>query len=143
MKREPIYKALFKLISSVDGIVTSSRILLHWDDVSPNEQPALFLAQDTQLAEQVTGFPTKYLLGAKIWIYAHRDSSDEVPSAQINNILDELDWALMPSPSPTFKQTLGGLVEHCWISGAIETDEGTLGNQAVAIVPIQMLVVAS
>jgi hypothetical protein len=143
MKREPIYKALFAKLSAIDGIVTASRILLHWDDVSPNQQPAMFLAQDTQQAEQITGFPTKYLLGAKVWIYAHRDTSEEVPSAQINNILDALDAALMPDPSPTFKQTLGGLVEHCWISGAIETDEGTLGNQAVAIVPIQMLVVAS
>jgi hypothetical protein len=141
MKREPIYKALFQLVSSIDGLTTSSRILAHWDDVSPNEQPALFMAQDTQQAEQVTGFPTKYVLGAKVWIYAHRDTSNEVPSAQINNILDALDEVLMPSPSPTFKQTLGGLVEHCWISGAVETDEGTLGNQAVAIVPIQMLVV--
>lgn len=143
MKREPIYKALFAKLAAIEGLATASRILLHWDDVSPNQQPALFLAQDTQQAEQVTGFPTKYTLGAKVWIYAHRDSADEVPSAQINNILDALDAALMPSPSPTYKETLGGLVEHCWISGAIETDEGTLGNQAVAIVPISMLVVAS
>jgi hypothetical protein len=143
MKREPIYKALFKLLSNIDGLVTTSRILAHWDDVSPNMQPALYMCNDTQQAEQITGFPTKYLLGAKVWIYAHRDTADEVPSAQINNILDALDEALKPVSSPTYKQTLGGLVEHCWISGAIETDEGTLGNQAVAIVPIQMLVVAS
>jgi hypothetical protein len=31
-------------------------------------------------------------------------------------------------------------VKHCWISGAIETDEGVLGGQAVAIVPIEILV---
>lgn len=143
MKRETIYKALFARLEAIDGIQTCSRILQHWDDVSPNMQPAIYMAQDTQLAEQVTGFPTKYLLGAKVWIYAHRDTGEVVPSAQVNNILDALDEALKPAPSPTNKQTLGGLVEHCWISGAIETDEGTLGNQAVAIVPIQMLVVAS
>jgi hypothetical protein len=143
MKRETIYKALFELIRNLNGAATTSRILAHWDDVPPNMQPALYLTNDTQQAEQVTGFPTKYLLGAKIWIYCHRDSGEEVPSAQINEILDGLDEVLKPSESPTNKQTLGGLVEHCWISGAIETDEGTLGNQAVAIVPIQMLVVAS
>jgi len=66
-----------------------------------------------------------------------------VPSVQINQILDELEAALAPPPGPSFKQTLGGLVEHCWINGEIQTDEGTLGNQAVAIIPIRMLVVAS
>lgn len=143
MKRETIYEALFKLIADIDGIALASRILQHWDDVSPNNQPALFVAQDTQMAEQITGFPTKYVLGAKLWIYTHRDSNGIVPSAQINNILDAVDRALAPVPATGNKQTLGGLVEHCWIDGAIETDEGLLGNQAVAIVPIRMLVVAS
>ena len=36
-------------------------------------------------------------------------------------------------------QTLGGLVSDCWISGKIETDEGALGGQAVAIIPIEMI----
>lgn len=143
MKREPIYQALFDLIAGIENIATCSRILQHWDDVSPNNQPALFVAQDSQAAEQVTGFPTKYILGAKLWIYTHRDSNGIVPSAQINNILDAVDRALAPLPATDNKQTLGGLVHHCWIDGAIETDEGLLGNQAVAIVPIRMLVVAS
>ena len=34
------------------------------------------------------------------------------------------------------KQTLGGLVAHAWIDGVIETDEGVLGDQAVAIIPV-------
>lgn len=143
MKREPIYEALFNKLSDIQGIATCSRILQHWDDVSPNNQPALYVAQDSQQAEQVTGFPTKYVLGAKLWLYTHRDTNGIVPSTQINNILDAVDEALAPVPASGNKQTLGGLVEHCWIDGAIETDEGLLGNQAVAIVPVRMLVVAS
>lgn len=143
MKREPIYKALFDRINEINGISTCSRILQHWDDVSPNMQPALFLAQDSQGVGQVTGFPSKYVLGAKLWIYTHRDTNGEVPATQINNILDAVDAALAPDPQTLNKQTLGGLVEHCWIDGSIDTDEGLLGNQAVAIVPIRMLVVAS
>ncbi len=143
MKREPIYQALFDRINEIDGISTCSRILQHWDDVSPNMQPALFLAQDSQAAEQVTGYPTKYVLGAKLWVYTHRDTNGQVPATQINNILDAVDGALAPDPMTLNKQTLGGLVEHCWISGSIDTDEGLLGNQDVAIVPISMLVVAS
>lgn len=141
MNRETIYKALFDKLAAIESLNTASRILAHWDDVPASMQPALYMAQDTQLAEQVTGFPTKYTLNAKIWIYTHRDTSNTIPSTQINNILDAIDEALRPDPSPTNKQTLGGLVHHCWINGSIETDEGTLGNQSVAIVPITMLVV--
>jgi hypothetical protein len=140
INREAAYGALFNLILELDGIPTCSRILAHWDDVSPSQQPAIFLAQDTQLATQTKGMPSIYLLGAKLWIYAHRDTNEVVPSSQINNILDAIDGVLMPSPSPDYKQTLGGVVQHCWINGAIETDEGTLGNQSVAIVPITMQV---
>jgi hypothetical protein len=142
MNREAIYSALFKLISGIDGVETFSRILAHWDDVSPNMQPAMYMTCVSQRAEQVTGFPTKYVLDAKIWLYTHRDTNGEVPSVQINNLLDKLDAVMRPPSNPTFKQTLGGLVEHCWIDGEIATDEGTLGNQSVAIATIRMLVVA-
>lgn len=143
MNREAIYSALFDLLKKMDGINEFSRILAHWDDVSPSMQPALYMTVVSQNAEQVTGFPTKYTLDAKVWIYTHRDTSGVVPSVAINQILDELDAVLKPPAGPSFKQTLGGLVEHCWINGEIVTDEGTLGNQAVATVPIRMLVVAS
>lgn len=141
MNREAIYKALFAKLESIEQLTTASRILQHWDDVSPNQQPALFMCNDTQNAEQVTGFPSKYKLGAKVWIYCHRDTNGIVPSAQVNDILDAIDEALRPLPSPVNSQTLGGLVHHCWVDGPIETDEGTLGLQSVAIVPISMLVV--
>lgn len=140
INRESAYGALFDLLSQIDGIPTFSRILAHWDDVSPSQQPAIYLAQDTQQATQAKGMPMIYVLGAKLWLYAHRDTNDIVPSTQINNILDAIDAILTPNPTPEYKQTLGGVVEHCWINGAIITDEGTLGNQSIAIVPISMQV---
>lgn len=143
MNREAIYSALFDRLAALDGLTTASRVLAHWDDVAPNMQPALYMTVVSQQAEQVTGFPSKYSLDAKVWIYCHRDTSEVVPSAAVNNLLDEMDAALAPPPGPGFKQTLGGLVEHCWVNGEIVTDEGTLGNQSVAIVPVRMLVVAS
>lgn len=143
MNREAIYSALYRLLTGIDGIETFSRVLAHWDDVAPNAQPALYMTVVSQRAEQVTGLPTKYVLDAKLWVYTHRDSAGEIPSVAINRILDALDAALKPAPGPSFKQTLGGLVEHCWIDGEISTDEGTLGAQSVAIVPVRMLVVAS
>ena len=143
MNREAIYGALFKLLETMPSGQTFSRILAHWDDVPATMQPAIYMTCVSQNAEQVTGFPTKYILDAKVWIYTHRDTAGDIPSVAVNRILDELDSVLRPDPSPTYKVTLGGLVHHCWIDGEITTDEGTLGNQAVAIVPIRMLVVAS
>jgi hypothetical protein len=35
---------------------------------------------------------------------------------------------------------LGGLVTHCWIEGRIEIHPGDLDGQAIAVVPIRMLV---
>ena len=61
----------------------------------------------------------------------------------VNQLLDELDEVLRPPVGPSFKQTLGGLVEHCWIEGEIHTDEGWLGLQSIAVVPVRMLVVAN
>ena len=75
--------------------------------------------------------------------YAHRDTAGIVPSVAVNQILDELDEVLRPPVGPAFKQTLGGLVEHCWIEGEIHTDEGWLGLQSIAVVPLRMLVVAN
>ena len=45
------------------------------------------------------------------------------------------------APPPGFDRlTLGGLVHTCEIAGTIETDEGTLGQDAVARVPVRIVV---
>lgn len=143
MKRELYYAALFKRLQQMPSPVQCERVLAHHEDVPANLQPAVFMTVTSQNAEQVTGLPTKYLLDAKVWIYAHRDTAGDVPSVTVNRILDELDEVLRPPVGPAFKQTLGGLVEHCWIEGEIHTDEGWLGLQSIAVVPIRMLVVAN
>jgi hypothetical protein len=143
MKRETCYQALFKRLQQMPTPVQCERILPHHEDVPANLQPAVFMTVTSQTAEQVTGLPTKYHLDAKVWIYAHRDTAGVVPSVAVNQILDELDEVLRPPVGPAFKQTLGGLVEHCWIEGEIHTDEGWLGLQSIAVVPLRMLVVAN
>ena len=162
MKRELYYAALFKRLQQMPSPVQCERVLAHHEDVPANLQPAVFMTVTSQNAEQVTGLPTKYLLDAKVWIYAHRDTAGDVPSVTVNRILDELgrcfaehartmmravhaelDEVLRPPVGPSFNQTLGGLVEHCWIDGEIHTDEGWLGLQSIAVVPVRMLVVAN
>lgn len=139
MTREPVYAALFSLLSNIAPFVTTSRKLMHWDDVSIGAQPALFMAQRGETAQITRGQPTRWLLEVDIYIYV-KTAGATAPAQLINPLLDAITAALAPSVSPDYTQTLGGLAHHCWIEGRIETDEGTLGDQAVAIIPIRILI---
>jgi len=138
VNRETIYSALFQRLQTASDFVTCSRNLKHYSDVSPSEQPAIFVAQGSQHAEHIKGFPTKYTLQAKAWIYTNDPDPSKPPAYAINNILDQVDEVMKPD-APQDKQTLSGLVEDCWIDGEIVTDEGTLGDQSVAIFTIKIL----
>jgi hypothetical protein len=126
-------------LQAATGAITSSRTLKHWSDVAPVSQPALFQAHKNDTAEvPVRGAPTKWNLRFDIYLYVNTAGKEMPPSQEMNPLLDAIDAALAPTAG-TEVQTLGGLVHHCWISGSIETDEGTLGDQAVAIIPVDIL----
>ena len=142
MNREALAIALFNLIKTPSALVTTSRRLRHWADVPGEDQPAMFQAQGKEsidTAAQKMGGPNVHRLEFSVYIYTH--STDlTIPSASLlNPILDAIEKALTPTPGT--KQTLGGLAQHAFISGSIETDEGVLGDQAVAIIPIEILAV--
>lgn len=139
INREAIYSVLFVLLQNCAPFKTASRRLVHWTDVDGTQQPALFLAQGAQISTQETRQPTKWLLKAEIYVYARTDGG-AAPGPLLNQLLDAIEAALAPSfPNVNPVQTLGGLVDKVWIDGAIETDEGTLGDQAVAIIPVSIL----
>lgn len=138
MNREAIFSALFDRVQALPGVVTTSRVLKHWADVPAEQQPAVYQAQGDQQPQTRTGEPTKWLLGVKLHVYV-RTGGGRVPAAVMNPILDAIE-ALFPQHPVTGKNTLDAPgVEWARIDGAIETDEGTLGDQAVAVVPIQIL----
>ena len=139
MTREPIYAALFALIQSAAPFVTTSRRLRHWSDVAAAEQPALFMIQKSETAEERRPLPIKWRARVDLYLYAQAGGELTAPASVVNPLLDALEAALAPDPV-SHVQTLGGLVQHCWIAGKIETDEGVLGGQTVAIVPIELLV---
>jgi hypothetical protein len=138
INREAIFAALFALLSSSGAYTTASRRLQHWNDVSKSAQPALYMAQGAQVARTVRGYPTVWTLSVDVYIYVRTDGGLN-PGPIINPLLDAIEAALAPNAAEN-TQTLGGLCEWCRIEGAIETDEGTLGDQAVAIIPISILV---
>jgi hypothetical protein len=144
MNREAIYGALYALVAGAASFVTTSRRLRHWTDVPAAEQPALFQVQKGEVAKTRRGQPTEWTLSVDLYVYGQAPDEATSSASVLNPLIDAVAAALAPSGSDLAvnAQTLGGLVSHCWIAGKIETDEGALGGQAVAIVPIEMIVAA-
>jgi hypothetical protein len=140
INREPIYAALFAKIATAGSYTTISRRLRHWNDVAPAEQPALFVIQRNETAAVSPGLNTKWTLKVDAYVYVHTRGDPTIsPGSLINPLLDSVTSVFVPDDLIKNKCTLGGLVEHAWIDGTIETDEGILGDQGVAIVPITLL----
>jgi hypothetical protein len=138
MTREPIYSALFAKLQSVAGIITCSRRLQHWSNCPDDQQPAIFMAQGDQVADhQGKGIPYKWELNISVYVYV-RVNEGAAPAPVLNPILDQIE-SILNGPVG-MAQTLGGLCDVCYIDGAIQTFEGTLGEQEVAIIPIKILV---
>jgi hypothetical protein len=141
--REPVYRALWSMASASASFATAERRLKHWSDVGPAEQPALFMSEKGSTAKVKTlGAPVVWTLYADLYIYAHSSDPYRAPAVILNPLLDAIEAALAPAPT-TGVQDLGLplMVQHAYIAGKIETDEGVLGNQAVAIVPVEILCV--
>jgi hypothetical protein len=129
--------------SGAATFASSNRRLRHWADVAPAEQPALFLSEKGGHAVvKALGAPIIWTLYADFYIYVHSDDPYAAPATILNPLLDALEQALAPSPV-TGIQNLGlpDMVQHAYIVGKIETDEGVLGDQAIAIVPVEILCV--
>ena len=141
MNRELIFETLFNLVSGIAPFVTTSREVRPWTDVMPSEQPALFMGQGNQNVIARIGLPSKYEMEVALYLYCNRGSDPaELAATQINNLIDAIQKALNPTSPVTGVNTLGGLVFNCVIDGRIETDEGLLGPQSVAIIPVKVLI---
>lgn len=143
MDSEAIYQALFNRLSMIDGVVTTSRRLRHFNQVSPEQRPALFITQGNQLESPVKGLDAKVVLEAEVYLYIHEADPSIPPSIQLNHMIDQVRQSIAPDfPEVCEYQTLGGLVEHCWIEGVIEVFEAVenmLDDQGIAIIPIRIL----
>jgi hypothetical protein len=137
--REVIYSAPWTLGAAAGTFASANRRLRHWADVAPIEQPALFMSEKGGHAVIA---PIVWTLYADFYIYVHSGDPYAAPATILNPLLDALERALAPSPA-TGIQNLGLplMVQHAYISGKIETDEGVLGDQAIAIVPVEILCV--
>ncbi|WP_026259376.1 hypothetical protein [Uliginosibacterium gangwonense] len=140
MNREAIYSTLWSRVSQLPGFVTASRRLRHWADVDSLAQPALFMVQGSEEVVTLTGEPSRWRMTAKFYLYARTDG--DIPAGVVlNPLLDSVCVAVSDFNPITGRSTLPVEgVSHCRVEGVIQTDEGSLGDQAVAIVPVVILV---
>jgi hypothetical protein len=139
--RESIYAALWELAAGAASFASVNRRLRHWAEVAPAEQPALFMSEKGGMAvTKALGAPIVWTLYADFYVYVHSSDPYLAPAMLLNPLLDAVEAALAPSPA-TGIQNLGlpEMVQHAYIVGKIETDEGVLGDQAIAIVPVEVL----
>lgn len=133
-------QALFLLVSGSAGFVTASRRMQLWGNLSPEQKPALFMRET---GDEYTGAknatPPAVIMSVELYVYtAPGMDSGITPSSVMNPLLDAIDAALAPS-KVTGRQTLGGLVWHCWIDGKVMKDAGDLDGDGVAVIPIKIL----
>src|ERR1700730_5383502 len=141
--RESIYAELWALGAGAARFASASRRLRHWTDLAPTEQPALFMSEKGgHAASKALGAPIVWSLYADFYIYVHSSDPYLAPPKPRNRPLDAIAAPRAPS-AVTGVQNLGlpAIVQHAYIAGKVETDEGVLGDQAIAILPIEILCV--
>lgn len=145
--REAICVALLALFrAKPGGFVTVGRRHIMPPLLQPAQQPALFVAQTMEETKQPNqGMPGITVMEATLFVYLLGPGVDEpageettLAETALNALLADIEAALDSGSDPA--QTLGGLVYDCWIEGQAFKDPGILGNQAMAIVPVRMLV---
>jgi hypothetical protein len=139
--REAIYAALFALAGSSAGFVTTTRRIKEYSDVDQATQPALLQLELGEKWNARIGMPPVVTLSARLFVYCESNDPTEPVSTQMNTLLDAVMNALAPGvlPDGSFRQTLGGLVQHAGMSGDVTIAEG-LSGQSEAIIPIEILV---
>lgn len=140
--REDVYTALLASLQALGGFTTVERRLRHWDDVSKEEQPYLGVSQAKETADTITGLPTAWIWQLDLYLYVNTEAP-QAPGAVLNPLLDAICNKINEVHIVTGKNVLGlpGDVQYCRVQGTIETDEGTLGDQAVAIIPVVIYVI--
>ena len=138
--RETAYVALFNQLSTLEPATfkTLTRRLKHWQDVPMEDQPALYMEHSGEVTQIVRGQPSRIVLEVNLWIYVR--SEGEAVGPVLNPLLDAVEAVLQPKNDGDHVLTLGGVVHHVWIEGQTQIFEGDLGEEAVAIVPVKMLV---
>ena len=143
--REQIYSRLWTIAENAAQFTTKSRRLTHWADVPAVQMPALYMSEKGGTAEtrgNAFNAPVVHILKADFYIYVHSSDPYRSPAEVLNPLIDSIELALAPNPVTGVQQLgLPGMVSHVRIQGQVLTDEGVLGDKAIAVVPVEILCV--
>jgi len=148
MTRENIYSAIFAFWSNLTiggspAFKLATRKLQDWEKVEAEDQPALLQLQRRETVSKPRGLPAKWTLSLDLYLYVHTGAVNDPnvnPSQLFNPLMDAIEAAMAIDDVGNNAVTLGGVVSHCYIDGAVEIFEGNLGDQLVAIIPITVVV---
>lgn len=142
--REQVLEALKAVLQTSAEFKTVSRRLEKQENITPDMSPALFVVthQDAY-TRPVIAAPPKRDLTAMAIIYNNVGTGvagmNAIPEAPINDAIDAMD-ALLKGDNPLVKKnTLGGLVEACFIEGTILRGSGDVDGLASAFIPIRII----
>lgn len=136
------YEALRSRLEESLGLQVYRRDLTS-DDLT-GKQPAVVLRVLGLSPENEEGCAPVWTLGAQVGLYARNAAKDGQTDALLLDLISQVVGALeiQPGEASDFGQhtTLGGVVARAWVSGEVEFLPGELTDQAVAFVPIELLV---
>ncbi len=150
MNRDLIMQALAAQLALVPGIQTRGRKYLWYTEV--NSQPALFVVDRNDEYPGGSYLKPRLLsIGAHVVLYTNAasakaagfDPGDNTVNAQMqqmNLLIDQVEAALLPSVFRSPETLALTPILRARIEGTIEKSPGSLGDQAIAWLPISILV---
>jgi hypothetical protein len=134
--------ALFHLLQTSAPFRTASRRWKSWTETP--DQPAIYQVENGEEWKRTRGLPPIVTLEVDIFLYSNVGADPNVlVSPAINALIKAVATALTPSATADVGAnilTLGGLVFEAWISGRVEIREGMLAGQAIAMIPVKILI---
>ena len=142
MSREAAFSALFETLADCYAWGMASRRLKLWSETPAAMRPALFQLESGPETYSWTSLATpRRTIEARLFLYF--DSRDPLtPGAiAINAALDAIDAALAPQGGDLAlgRQTLGGAVYDCKISGVPVRDTGDMDSDGLAVVSVKLV----
>lgn len=139
-------KALVVAYEATPGVKffrTVGRRLIDFTNVPPESQPACFIHDAGESTTRTTELgPSKEVLKPEIILYSHC-GPDDVPSTVMNRSIAAFLAATVATGRDLAlfggRQTLGGIVSHCYVDGETLKFPGEQDNQNVAILPLRIL----
>ena len=142
MSREAAFSALFAQVAGAYPWASASRRMQLWSNVPPGARPALFqLESGPETYVWTTPATPRRTFETKLFLYFDARDPATPGASAINAALDAIDAALAPQglDLASGRQTLGGLVHDCKISGVPVRDTGDLDGDGLAVVAVRLI----